>query len=208
MGAEESWSRLRSYRNEHRRRTWHPERDRSALGTLVVVELDGSAARWSQSADTDTSPDDAHGGCGGGEDGAWAVGPERVRPPPSTAAEGEDGAGLVAPTEHTVAVRSPAAIQWTDSHSSWRRRRLRHKRAAPGVGPSPAGTVNIRLVRPCSSRPNCTTVAAVRAREFGYSHIADMPPIELHRKDNHYLLCCSWLLVRLSGPGFASTVNL
>lgn len=163
----------------------------------MVVELDGLAARWSQS-DTDTSPDEARDG----EDGAWAVGPERVQLPPSTAAEGEDGAGLVAPPEHTVSVRSPAAIQWTDSHSSWRRRlrHLRRKRAAPGVGPSPAGTVDIRPAPPCSSRPNCTTAAAVRARKFGHSHIADMPPIELHRKDNHYLLCCSWpvLLVLLT----------
>lgn len=159
----------------------------------MVVELDGSAARRSQSADTGTSPDEAHGGEDGG---AWAVGPERVQQlPPSTAAEGEDGAGLVAPSERTVSVRSPAAIQWTDSHSSWRRRRLRRKRAAPGAGPSPGGTVDIRLGRPCSLRPSCTTEAAVRAREFGHSRIADMPPIELHRKDNHYLLCCSWLLV-------------
>lgn len=187
--------RLRSCRNEHRHRTWHPERDRSALGTLVVVELGGLAARWSQSG-TDTSPDDAR--VDGGGDGAWAVGPERVpRLPPSTAAEGEDGAGLVAPPEHTVSVRSPAAIQWTGSHSSWRYSQRRT--AAPGVGPSPAGRANIRSVRPCLLRPNCMTAAAVRAWEFGHSHIADMPPIELHRKDNHYLLCCSWL-VRLSGP--------
>lgn len=116
---------------------------------MVVAPPGGSAARRSQSAGTDTSPDaDAHGG---GEDGgAWsAVGPERVQQlPPSMGAAGEDGAGLVAPSERTVSVRSPGAIQWTDLHSSWRRRP--RKRAAPGVGPSPAGTVDIRLGRPCS----------------------------------------------------------
>lgn len=46
---------------------------------------------------------------------------------------------------------------------------------------------------------------AVRALEFGCSHIADMRFVEPHRMDNHYLLCCS--CCRIICP-FANIVNL
>lgn len=99
----------------------------------------------------------------------WPAGWQR-----HTVAAGEDG-------EERTASGRPAVR--TDSRSSC------SGRTAAG-GRSPAGRVDNRLVS-CSLPRSCKMAVAVRALEFGCSHIADMRLVEPHHRDNQYLLCCS-----------------
>lgn len=148
------------------RRTWHPGAPGTLAfdETLVVVVV---VAGQSQS-DTGTSSD-------------VRVVPEWPRRLPAewprhTAAAEEDG-------EERTALGRPAVR--TDSRPSC------SGRTAAG-GQSPADRVDNRLVS-CSLPRSCKMAVAVRALEFGCSHIADMRLVEPHHRDNHYLLCCSYL---------------
>lgn len=165
MAEGESRPTHRTCRTVPLRHTLHPGPDTLAFDdTLVVVVV----AERSQS-DTDTSSD-------------VRIEPEWPQRLPvgwqrHTGAAGEDG-------EERTASGRPAVR--TDSRSSW------SDRTAAGEQ-SPADTVDNRPVS-CSLPRSCKMAVAVRAREFGCSHIADMRLVEPHHTDNHYLLCCSCFL--------------